>query len=94
MGSVRLRVHLTPRSGRDEIIGWRGDELGVRVTAPAEGGKANAALCKVVAKRLGIPKTSVDVLRGATSRHKSLALDGVDECRVYEVFGRPGEALF
>ncbi len=38
---ARLAVHVTPKSGRDEVVGWRGSELAVRVTAPPEGGKAN-----------------------------------------------------
>ncbi len=49
-----LAVHVTPRSGRDEVCGWRGTELAVRVTVAPEGGKANAAVCVVVAKALGI----------------------------------------
>jgi uncharacterized protein YggU (UPF0235/DUF167 family) len=45
-----LAVHVTPRSGRDEVSGWRGAELSVRVTVAPEGGKANVAVCILVAK--------------------------------------------
>ena len=91
---ARLAVHVTPRAGRDEIAGWRGDELQVRVSVPAEGGRANATVCRLVAQSLGVPKSAVAVARGTTSRHKSLEVAGVDEARLAEVFGTPGTGLF
>lgn len=76
---VILAVHVTPRSGRDEVVGVRADVVGtdevcVRVTAPPDGGKANKAVCKLVARALGVPKTAVSVASGQTSRHKRLAI--------------------
>jgi len=91
---VDLAVHVTPRSGRDEVQGWRGSELAVRVTVAPEGGKANAAACIVVAKALGVPKSSVRVVRGDTSRHKILRIEGVDASDVRDAFGEPDESLF
>jgi uncharacterized protein (TIGR00251 family) len=88
--SVTLAVHVTPRAGRDEVAGWHGDELGVRVTVPPEDGKANAAVCAVVAKALRVAKGRVTVLRGATSRHKLLELDGVTAEELRAAFGEPG----
>ncbi|MDZ4169077.1 MAG: DUF167 domain-containing protein [Coriobacteriia bacterium] len=90
---VRLRVHATPKSLRDEVCGWRGDELMVRVTAPPEGGKANFAVCKVVAAALGVAKSSVSVVRGETSRHKTLEVEGAGDAEVERVFGGPGAPL-
>ena len=89
-----LAVHVTPQSGRDEIVGWRGSELGVRVTAAPEAGKANIAVCKVVAAALGVPKSSVRVSRGGTARHKVLVIEGVGEEAVRAAFGEPDAALF
>lgn len=89
-----LAVHVTPKSGRDEIVGWRGSELCVRVTTAPEGGKANAAVCKLIAAELGIPKSAVRVLRGETSRHKMLVADGAEEADVALLCGGPDEALF
>lgn len=89
-----LAVHVTPKSGRDEVVGWRGSELSVRVTAAPESGRANSAVCSVVAKRLGVPKTLVRVIRGDTSRHKILELSSVDAERIAEEFGTPDETLF
>jgi uncharacterized protein (TIGR00251 family) len=91
---ARIAVHATPKSGRDEIVGWRGAELQVRVTAPPEGGKANAAVCKVLADALGVAKSSVRVARGETSRHKTVEVAGVGEDAVREALGAPDESLF
>ena len=89
-----LAVHVTPKSGRDEVVGWRGTELGVRVTAAPESGRATAAVCKVIAAALGVPKTSVRVVRGDISRHKIVEVDGVDAVAVQAAFGEPDSALF
>ena len=89
-----LAVHVAPKSGRDEVVGWRGSELSVRVTAAPESGRANSAVCATVAKRLGVPKTSVKVLRGETSRHKVLEISSADENALIEAFGSPEETLF
>lgn len=91
---MRIAVHVTPKSGRDEVAGWRGGELSVRVTAPPEGGKANAAACAVVAGALGVPKGAVRVIRGETSRHKAIEIVGVGEAEVRAAFGEPEERLF
>ena len=49
----------------------------VLVTAPPDDGKANAAVCKVVAAALGVPKTSVSVVRGQAARTKTLEVSGL-----------------
>lgn len=89
-----LAVHATPKSGRDEVIGWRGSELAVRVTAAPEAGKANAAVCKVVASALGVPKSSVRVVRGDAARHKVLEIAAVTDANLAEAFGRPDDSQF
>jgi uncharacterized protein (TIGR00251 family) len=77
--SVALRV--TPRGGRDEIDGLETLANGrtvvkMRVRAIAEDGAANRAVIELLAKALGVPKASVRVLSGATSRLKQIAVDG------------------
>lgn len=86
---ARIALHVTPKSGRDEIAGWRGGELSVRVTAPPEDGKANAAVCKLLAKALRVPKSAVNVVRGDTSRHKSVEVEGLSEADITRAFGDP-----
>ena len=77
--SVSLRV--TPRGGRDDIDGIETLSDGrrivkVRVRAIADGGVANRAVLGLLAKALGVPKSSVKLLSGATSRIKQVAVEG------------------
>lgn len=76
--SYKLALRLTPRSGRDAVLGVKDVEglLEVQacVTAPPDNGKANKALCKLIASELGIAKSKVEVVQGQTSRHKRLAI--------------------
>jgi uncharacterized protein len=75
----RLTVRATPKADRNEIAGRRADgALLVRVTAAPEDGRANAAVCALVAKALRVPKGAVRVVRGETSRDKVLEVDGAD----------------
>lgn len=79
-GQVTINVRLTPRAGRDKIIGWRSDEreqLVVCVQPPPSRGQANAALLKLLAQALGLPKSRVSLARGARSRDKQLVV-GMD----------------
>ncbi|MFQ6016576.1 MAG: DUF167 family protein [Kiloniellaceae bacterium] len=78
---VNVMVRLTPGAGRNRVDGLAREADGAvwlkaAVTAAAEGGKANAALAKLLAKEWRVPKTSVRVVRGATSRRKTLHIAG------------------
>jgi len=75
--SARITVRATPRSGRDSIEAGAGGVFVVRVTAAPDDGKANTAVCKVVAEALGVPKSAVAVARGHTARTKQLEVDGL-----------------
>lgn len=77
MASCNLAVRLTPRARVNEISGVRNGVLVVRVTAPPVDGKANAALCRLIAKRAGVGVRSVSVVHGAGSRDKLLHVDGI-----------------
>jgi uncharacterized protein len=78
-----VNVRLQPRARRNEVVGERGDAFVIRVTAPPVDGKANIALCALLAKLLRIPPSRVDVVRGQTSRDKVVRVEGVaqDELR-------------
>lgn len=89
--SASISLYVTPKSGRDEIAGWRGGELSVRVTSAPEAGKANAAVCKVLAKALGVPKSDVLVVRGEASRHKQVEVRSVDASALRAAFGQPSQ---
>jgi hypothetical protein len=85
---VLLPVKVVPGSSRNGIAGWLGDVLKVRVTAPAERGRANAAVEEVVADALGVPRECARVVRGRTSPRKTLEIRGVSEAQVRERVAR------
>ena len=74
---MELDVRVIPRAARDELAGLRDGRLLVRVTAPPLDGRANAAVCALLAKAAGVPKGAVCVVRGAGSRDKRVRIDGV-----------------
>lgn len=74
---VRLTVRVTPKSSRDEIVGWVGDELRIKVSAAPEDGKANAAVERLVAAACGLARSRVSVVRGHKARVKQLEIEGV-----------------
>jgi len=78
MADAEISVRLRPRGHRDELEGFVGGVLRVRVTAPPVDGKANRALCKLIAKRAGIAPSRVSVLSGAKSRDKRVRVEGID----------------
>lgn len=84
MDSAELRVRLTPRAKADEISGLRDGELLVRVSAPPVDGRANAALCKLLAKRLRVANGRVAVVRGETSRSKTVRVEGMSSGQLRE----------
>jgi uncharacterized protein (TIGR00251 family) len=81
-GGALVSVRIQPRSKRDAIEGERDGALVVRVTAPPVEGRANAALCKLLAKAAGVPPSHAAVVRGAGARDKVVRLDGVDAAAV------------
>jgi hypothetical protein len=76
---AELRVRLTPRARRADLGPERDGVLVVRVTAPPVDGKANAALCRLLAERAGVPKGAVSVVRGQSSRDKVVSVEGVSD---------------
>jgi uncharacterized protein (TIGR00251 family) len=77
MESCKIAVRVTARARANEIAGERDGVLLVRVTSPPVDGRANAALCRIIAKRAGVGVRSVSVVRGAGSREKVVRVDGI-----------------
>jgi|SRR5579871_4569460 len=80
-GGISISLRVTPRGGRDGIDGIETLADGrsvvkLRVRAVAEGGEANRAVTEFLARALGLPKASVRLISGATSRLKQVAVDG------------------
>lgn len=73
---VLLSVKLQPRASSNEIGEAVGNELRIKVTAPPVDAAANEALLKLLAQQLHCPRNRVDLVRGRTSRHKTVKLYG------------------
>jgi hypothetical protein len=71
-----LSVKLQPRASKNEIGAPLGDELKIKVTAPPVDAAANQALIELLAEKLDCPRGRVELIRGQTSRHKTLKLHG------------------
>jgi len=78
---MELDVRTIPRATRDELAGTRDGRLLVRVSAPPVDGRANTAVCALLAKAAGVPKGAVSVVRGEGSRDKRVRIEGVDDER-------------
>ena len=81
---VLLSVKLQPRASKNEICGMLGDELKIKVTAPPVDAAANQALVEFLAGQLDCPRGKVELIRGHTSRHKTLKLHGFTPAGVLE----------
>jgi uncharacterized protein len=82
-GICTFAVRVQPRARRNEIVGETGKVLKLAITAPPAEGKANAACIELLAKTLKVPKSSVSIAAGETSRNKLVRVVGItaDELR-------------
>jgi uncharacterized protein (TIGR00251 family) len=80
---ARVDVRLQPRASRSELRGVRDGVLIARVTAAPVDGRANAALCKLIAKAVGVAPSRVSVVRGETAREKVVLVEGVEEAALW-----------
>ncbi|TMC22953.1 MAG: DUF167 domain-containing protein [Chloroflexi bacterium] len=71
-----INVRVIPRSSRN-ILEWEQNTLKVRLTAPPVDGAANAALIALLAERLAIPRRTITIVRGSTSRQKTVEIAGL-----------------
>jgi len=76
-GAITFEVRVAPRASRSRIVGVREGALKVALTAPPVEGAANEALKKLVAKSLGVSKSSVEIVQGERARVKVLRVDGL-----------------
>ena len=82
-----LKVRVSPGARNDSISGWQDDALRVTVRAAPERGRANEAVCRLLARALGLPANHVTVARGMTSRTKLLAIDALSDDEVRAKLG-------
>jgi uncharacterized protein (TIGR00251 family) len=75
---ARLAVKVVPKASREGLAGWLGEAVKVRVTAPPERGRANQAVCAVLAEALGVPPDRVRVVAGHAAPRKVVEIEGMD----------------
>jgi uncharacterized protein (TIGR00251 family) len=76
-GGITIGVRVTPRSSRSEVVGFEDGVLKVRISASPVDNAANAELIKVLAKTLNVPKSSIEIISGQTSRVKRVRVGGL-----------------
>ncbi|MGH7244661.1 MAG: DUF167 domain-containing protein [Phycisphaerales bacterium] len=72
-----IRLKVVPGSSRDALAGVLGDRIKVRVAAAPEAGKANKAVCELLARTLGVKARDVSLVAGAASPEKTVRVAGV-----------------
>jgi uncharacterized protein len=82
-----LALKVIPNAPRNEIVGRLGEAVKIKIHAPPVEGRANDALCDFLAERLLVPRRSVTVLRGDTSRLKLVRIDGLTIAEVNSRLG-------
>ncbi|HYT69874.1 MAG TPA: DUF167 domain-containing protein [Gemmatimonadales bacterium] len=73
----RLVVHVVPRARVTAVVGRHGDAIKIRIAAPPANGAANAELTRFLAERLGVPRSAVTLVSGATARRKAVSIEGI-----------------
>jgi uncharacterized protein (TIGR00251 family) len=79
---MQLEIKVVPGASRDGIAGWLGERLKIRVSAPAERGRANAAVEAILAEALGVAPGQVRVVAGTSSPRKRVEIAGLSEAEV------------
>lgn len=85
---MKLAIKVVPGASKTEMAGWLGDVLKVRVSAPPERGKANAAVEALLCDILELKRGAVQVVCGQTSQRKILEIRGMDQGAVLHRLGK------
>lgn len=85
--TANINIRLQPRAKRNAIVDEREGVLRVSVAAAPVDGLANAALCKLIAKRAGVARGRVSVIRGERSRDKTVRVEGVTSAELRRTLG-------
>ena len=82
-----IAVWVKPGASRSEIIGFKDGYWLVRLSAPPVDGKANTALLEILSRRLKVPRSSLEIVRGRRGRYKQVAVDGLAEADINRRLG-------
>ena len=85
-----VSIKISPNAKKNEIVKDENGAIKIKITAQPVDGKANKALIEFLSKQFKIPKTSIEIVKGETSKDKTILLKTDDEPKIkyiYEVFG-------
>jgi len=85
---MKLQIKVIPSSSKDGIVGWLEDTLKIKVKAPADKGKANKAVIRVLEKSLSLPRSSVTIKSGLTSCLKTININTDNDNDIKEKLAR------
>ena len=93
---MKIRIKAIPNAGKNEVIGWFGDQLKIKIAAAPAKGKANKALIEYLSNALSISKSEIKILHGHTSSNKILKIEGMENEGLESKLGVPRlqESLF
>jgi uncharacterized protein (TIGR00251 family) len=80
--STRVRLRVSPGANSAHVVGRHGEAWKVRVAAPAEGGRANEAVVRLLAETLSLPRDAVTLVSGHGARDKIVQLIGLDSNQI------------
>jgi uncharacterized protein len=87
VGGATLTVAVVPRASRDGVAGCEGDIVRIRLTAPPVEDRANEALVRFLAERLGVSRAAVTLVAGGRSRRKIVRIQGLSRDGVLRRLG-------
>ena len=80
--SVRINVYVQPRASKTAVAGMHDGCIKIRLAAPPVDGAANAALIEFIATRVGVARSRVRLVAGASARRKVIEIEGVEPAAV------------
>ena len=75
----KLKIKAQPNASKDEIVGFLGESLKIRVKAAPESGKANIAIERLLAQTFNLKRKQIRIISGTSSRHKIVELSGISQ---------------
>ena len=84
MDGLKIKIKISPNSSKNEIIKNK-DEVKIKITAQPIDGKANKALIEFLSKEFKIPKTSIEILKGNSSKEKTILFNITDEQKLKRI---------
>jgi uncharacterized protein len=81
---TRLKVRVVPNARRSEVTGLSGEEVRLKVQAPAQEGKANVEVIRFLAELIDCPRSKIAIIRGEKARNKLVEISGVSPEEVWK----------